>query len=131
MKLPKTDAGRRTIFVPRPVMKSLVRHVEIFAGPEPEALVVVGRGGANLSRDALQGSWERARLAIGGPDLRLHDMRHTGLTLAAATGATTAELMHRAGHASAPAALRYQHATRDRDQRLSDALEGMIHVPED
>jgi hypothetical protein len=70
MKLPKTDAGRRTIFVPRPVMKSLVRHVEIFAGPEPEALVVVGRGGANLSRDALQGSWERARLAIGRPDLR-------------------------------------------------------------
>jgi len=48
------------------------------------------------------------------------------LTFAAATGATTAELMHRAGHASSPAALRYQHATRDRDRRLSDALEGMI-----
>jgi len=30
----------------------------------------------------------------------LHDLRHTGLTLAAATGATTAELMHRAGHSS-------------------------------
>ena len=55
-----------------------------------------------LTRDALQGSWERARMTIGRPDLRLHDMRHTGLTLAAATGATTAELMHRAGHASAP-----------------------------
>jgi integrase len=131
MKVPKTAAGRRTISVPRQVMKSLVRHIETFAGPEPEALVVVGRRGSNLSRDALQGSWERARLTIGRHDLRLHDLRHTGLTLAAATGATTAELMHRAGHASAPAALRYQHATRDRDQRLSDALEGMIHVPED
>lgn len=130
VKLPKTAAGRRTISVPRPVMKSLIQHLKMFTSPEPEALVVSGRGGSALSRDALQGSWERARLAIGRPDLRLHDMRHTGLTLAASTGATTSELMHRAGHASAPAALRYQHATRDRDQRLSEALETMISNPE-
>jgi integrase len=126
LKLPKSNAGRRTISVPRPVMNALIRHLETFTAPEPEALVIVGRGGSCLSRDALQGSWERARIAIGRPDLRLHDMRHTGLTLAASTGATTAELMHRAGHASAPAALRYQHASRDRDRRLSEALETMI-----
>jgi integrase len=126
VKLPKSNAGRRTISVPRPVINALIRHLETFTAPEPEALVIVGRGGSYLSRDALQGSWERARIAIGRPDLRLHDMRHTGLTLAASTGATTAELMHRAGHASAPAALRYQHASRDRDRRLSDALESMI-----
>lgn len=131
LKLPKTNAGRRTISVPRPVLRALTRHLEEFTAPEAVALVVVGRGGSTLTRDALQGSWERARLDIHRPDLRLHDMRHTGLTLAAATGATTAELMHRAGHASAPAALRYQHATRDRDQRLSDALEVMISGPDD
>lgn len=39
-----------------------------------------------------------------------------------ATGATTAELMHRAGHASPRAVLRYQHATEDRDRVLADAL---------
>jgi hypothetical protein len=38
------------------------------------------------------------------------------------------ELMHRAGHATAPAALRYQHATRDRDRGLSEALEVIIFV---
>ncbi len=81
VKLPKSNAGRRTISVPRPVMNALIQHLETFTPPEPEALVVVGRGDSNLSRDALQGSWERARLAIGRPDLRLHDMRHTGLTL--------------------------------------------------
>jgi hypothetical protein len=43
-------------------------------------------------------------------DLRLHDLRHTGLNLAAATGATTVELMHRAGHSSSVTAMRYQHA---------------------
>jgi integrase len=126
VKLPKSNAGRRAISVPRPVMKALIQHLQTFTAPEPEAHVVIGRDGSTLSRDALQGSWERARLSIGRPDLRLHDMRHTGLTLAAATGATTAELMHRAGHALAPAALRYQHASRDRDRRLSEALEEMI-----
>lgn len=127
VKSPKTAAGRRSVSVPRPVMKSLIQHLEAFTSGEPESLVVSGRGGSILSRDALQGSWERARLIVGRPDLRLHDMRHTGLTFAATTGATTAELMHRAGHASAPAALRYQHATRDRDRRLSDALEVIIN----
>ena len=56
----------------------------------------------------------------------LHDLRHTGLTLAAATGATTAELMHRAGLSSTPAALRYQHATQDRDRVLADPIGEMI-----
>lgn len=130
VKLPKTAAGRRTIAVPRTMMISLVRHLEAFTFIEPEALVVSGNGGVILTRDALQGSWERARLAVGRPDLRLHDMRHTGLTLAAATGATTSELMHRAGHASTPAALRYQHATRDRDRHLSEALDVLIRDSE-
>jgi hypothetical protein len=33
-----------------------------------------------------------------------------------------AELMHRAGHRSPVAALRYQHATSDRDRAFTDAL---------
>ena len=57
---------------------------------------------------------------IGRPDLHLHDLRHSGLTWSAATGATLAELMHRAGHKSPVAALRYQQATVDR--AVADAL---------
>jgi integrase len=52
-------------------------------------------------------------------------LRHTGATLAAATGASTRELMARLGHASADAALRYQHATADRDQAIARALSGL------
>jgi integrase len=126
IKQPKTAAGRRTIAVPKQLMTAMIEHLERFTDVGPESLVLHGRMGVPLTRDALQSSWKRSRLTIGRPDLRLHDLRHTGLTLAAATGATTAELMHRAGHSSTPAALRYQHATRDRDRVLSDALEKMI-----
>jgi hypothetical protein len=42
--------------------------------------------------------------------------------LAAATGASTRELMARMGHASMRAAVIYQHATADRDQAIASAL---------
>lgn len=110
-KQPKSNAGRRKLALPAPLVAIVADHLTRFTGRSPEALVFKGLVGRDLTRDALQGSFEKARMTIGRTDLRLHDLRNTGLTLAAATGATTAELMHRAGHASAPAALRYQHAT--------------------
>lgn len=58
------------------------------------------------------------------PGLHFHDLRHTGGTLAAATGATLRELMARLGHSSTRAALIYQHATRDRDPVIARALGG-------
>lgn len=43
-------------------------------------------------------------------------------TLAAGAGASLRELMQRMGHASARAALIYQHATRERDRAIADSL---------
>jgi integrase len=51
-----------------------------------------------------------------------HDLRHTGGTLSAATGATLKELMARLGHSSVRAAMIYQHATSDRDKAIAKAL---------
>ncbi len=46
----------------------------------------------------------------------------------ATQGATTRELMARAGHASPAAALRYQHATADRDVAIAAALSGLAEA---
>jgi hypothetical protein len=70
-----------------------------------------------------------ARSTTDLPDnFRLHDLRHTANTLAAATGASTKELMHRMGHASSQAAIRYQHATRERDVALAFALDELVEA---
>jgi integrase len=66
-----------------------------------------------------------ARDAAKRPDLRFHDLRHTGAVLAAATGATLAELMARLGHSTQGAALRYQHAAADRDLEIARRLSAM------
>ena len=52
-------------------------------------------------------------------------MRHTGATLAAATGASTAELVHRLGHSSAAAALLNPYATSHCDVEIARALDGL------
>ena len=126
IKEPKSKASRRVLAIPTEISDELSHHLKLYPGPGSEALIFVGRDGKPLTANALQGSWEHARESIGRTDLRLHDLRHTGLTLSAATGATTAELMHRAGHSSAAAALRYQHATEDRDRVLATALGQLI-----
>lgn len=75
-----------------------------------------------LTRGGFRTTWVTAREHVGLPDFRFHDLRHTGNTLAAATGASTKELMARLGHASMRAALIYQHATADRDAAIAAAL---------
>ncbi len=80
------------------------------------------RKGGPLRVHVWQKHWDCARRAVGLEQLHFHDLRHVANTLAAASGATTKELMYRMGHASPTAALRYQHATRDRDAIIAAAL---------
>jgi integrase len=122
---PKTAAGVRTLAIPAHVVPALEEHLNGWVGPEPDAWLFGTSTGTALSPRNFQRMWSAARREAGRPDLHLHDLRHSGLTWSAATGATTAELMRRGGHANPRAALRYQHATQDRDQALADALAQM------
>lgn len=63
-----------------------------------------------------------ARAAAGKPDLRWHDLRHTGATMAAHAGATTRELMDRLGHSTSTMAMRYQHVADDRPAEIARRL---------
>jgi integrase len=119
-KAPKSVAGRRTVAVPPNILPALKDHLADQMAPGRDALVLAG------GYRSLRTAWDNARNKVGRTDLRLHDLRHSGLTWSAATGATVAELMHRAGHASPAAALRYQHATEDRDRALADALAALV-----
>jgi integrase len=60
--------------------------------------------------------------------LHFHDLRHTGNTLAAQSGASLADLKARMGHNSDRAALIYQHATRDADRKIADALDARVRA---
>ena len=124
---PKTAAGVRTLALPAFLITELEDHLAMYAAPGPLGRVFPGEKGGSLRNLTLHSHWSQARAKAGLPDtFRFHDLRHTANTLTAAAGASTAELMARMGHASHQAALRYQHATKDRDAVLAVALDGFV-----
>jgi len=63
---------------------------------------------------------------MGRPDLRFHDLRHTGAVMAAQQGATLADLQARLGHSTANAALLYQHPAKGRQQLIAENLSRLV-----
>ena len=122
---PKTDSSVRDVSIPPHVVPVLRDHVARHAGKGRDGLVFPASGGGFLSPSALYSVYYPAREKADRPDLRWHDLRHTGAVLAAATGATLKELMSRLGHSTPDAALVYQSAAADRDRAIADALSEM------
>lgn len=126
---PKSDAGFRTVALPSVLAVAVQEHLAEFTPEDADGLVFQGPKGAPLRRNNFHRSvrWADCVAAAGlTAGFRFHDLRHTGNTLAAASGASTRELMHRMGHASMRAALIYQHATNDRDREIAAALDARI-----
>jgi integrase len=123
---PKSHAGRRTVTFPDVLIPDLEEHIATYSGPGTHGLVFCGTQHQPLHRKTFYRNWNKAADVAGLPGFHFHDLRHTGNTVAAATGASTKELMSRMGHASPRAALIYQHATRDRDAAIAAALSNLI-----
>jgi len=119
---PKSDAGIRDVAIPPHLLPVVEDHLERFVGPEKTALLFPAAHGGHLAPASLYRSFYKARAEAGRPDLRFHDLRHSGAVLAAATGATLAELMGRLGHSTPAAAMRYQHAAQGRDKQIAALL---------
>lgn len=124
---PKSAAGVRTVAIPAHVLPLVEAHLDEWVDDDPDALVLhaVNNPTRHLAYATFHRGWDAARVEAGRPDLRFHDLRHTGLTWTARTGATLAEIMARGGHSSVTAALRYQAASQDRDRAVADALSTM------
>ncbi|MGQ0843170.1 MAG: tyrosine-type recombinase/integrase [Sporichthyaceae bacterium] len=123
---PKTEAGRRTVALPATIAEALAVHLQRFVADDGEALVFGTSTGNYLARSNWNLTFRRAAESIGLPAVRPHELRHTGATLAAGTGATTKELMRRMGHSSPAAALIYQHAVDERDGEIARALDAVL-----
>lgn len=121
---PKSDAGVRDISIPPHLIPAIEDHLHKHVNPGRESLLFpsVNDPNRHLAPSALYRMFYKARKAAGRPDLRVHDLRHSGAVLAASTGATLAELMQRLGHSTAGAALRYQHAAKGRDREIAALL---------
>lgn len=130
---PKTSAGSRRIALPPhlvPMLRAWLaeqpvagRDALLWHSQDPRQ--AVGGTRAPMSAESLRAAHKKGAVAIGRPDLRVHDLRHSAATLAAQSGATTSELMGRFGWDTPSMAARYSHASADRDRTLATALSAM------
>jgi len=119
---PKTDAGIRDVTVPPHVAQQLKAHMKAHTRAGQEAFVFTTTRGQRLSKTAFTKTVKNGFASVGKPDMRVHDLRHVGATLAAQAGATTKELMSRIGHTTPAMAMRYQIAAQERDAAIADKL---------
>lgn len=128
---PKSEAGQRTVSLPKVVVESLEKHLASYGQPGEAGVLFTGPRGEPITRALLSKEWQAARTAADAPEgLRIHDLRHHAATLTARMpGITTKELMARIGHASPRAALIYQHATEQRDREIAAYLDQAIPEP--
>jgi integrase len=129
---PKSRAGARSVAIPAPIVEEMRVHLALVGDHDREALVFPADKSADGMRpfhaEAFGRQWRKALATVDGlpAGVVFHDLRHTGNTLAAGTGASTRELMARMGHASPRAALIYQHASAERDRAIAEALGAQI-----
>ena len=117
---PKSTAGVRDVAAPPHLLPAIKQHLNEHAEWGRDGLLFPDpKKGGHLGNGNFFPTWDKARKAAGRPDLRFHDLRHTGAVLAAQTGATLAELMNRLGHSTPGMAIRYQHVAEDRDTELA------------
>jgi integrase len=119
---PKSQAGVRDVHIPPHLVPEVKTHLWSYVTGRDGLIFPGADGVSQIHLSTLRKHFRRACAAAGRPDLRWHDLRHTGAVMAAQAGATMADLMARLGHSSADAALRYQHTARGRDAMLAARL---------
>ena len=93
--LPDTKTGQRSVAISGEVV-ALLREIHDATGNPRSGLVVRGSRGTKLSW--INETWDRVRKAVGIPDVRLHDLRHSFASDALMAGVPLAIVGEMLGH---------------------------------
>ncbi|MFN0026841.1 MAG: tyrosine-type recombinase/integrase [Acidimicrobiales bacterium] len=124
---PKTAAGVRSITIANATATVLSSHLERFSQPGPDGLVFPNGAGKPLSASSFQTHHYKKAKAAAGVECRFHDLRHSSVALAIASGAHPKAIQVRMGHASISVTLdRYGHLFPELDEAIADAFDREI-----
>ncbi len=123
-KLPKSEAGVRSVPLDPEIVPVLCEHLETYSAPGRKGWVFPAGTDPkiNVSADVLREAFETARHKIGRDDLVFHHLRGIGATWAALAGATVREFQDRLGHTTPNMALAYQRVAEDRPKQIARGM---------
>lgn len=128
---PKSRAGVREVAIPEAIRDDLLKHITYYVGEHPGSLLFTGElsgGPVRRSNFSQRVKWSSMVERLGMKGVHFHDLRHAGNIWASKSGTSTRDLMARMGHDDMRAALIYQRATSDADQRIAEELSAMVEA---
>lgn len=131
LNLPDSKTGAKSVFLSAPALRVLAELTRPEDGNAPVFPALRRRRvGTLASIEDLRSPWERLRDAAGMPDLRVHDLRHSFASAAAAGGISLQLIGGLLGHASTRTTERYAHlvdtAHRDAVERVGASLSSAL-----
>lgn len=122
---PKTRNAVRSVSIP-PFVADAVASVRPESSKPADLVFVSPLGGPVRATLFRRRVWQPAVREAGLAPLRIHDLRHTAISLWIAAGAHPKQIAVRAGHSSVSVVLdRYGHLLPEHDLHLVDALEAL------
>jgi integrase len=121
IRLPDSKTGAKTLYLNAPALTVLAELPRVDGNP----FVIVGeRKGARLVN--IQKPWRRIRKAARLDDVRLHDLRHSFASVAAAGGMSLPIIGALLGHSQPQTTHRYAHLAADPLRAASETIAGQI-----
>lgn len=117
---PKTDKSIRDVVMPLFVRDELYRLVHEILNVEPGERIF-----ASVSKSILKAEIDRICEKLDGiPAIRVHDLRHSHISLLINEGYNALEIGDRAGQESMEITLQYGHMFPESDDEMADSLQG-------
>jgi integrase len=120
----KTESSVRTLSIGKATLDAL--------GPLDDGLVLTTGKGQAITRGMASSAWRAAAAKVGLPEgTGWHELRHFHASLLIARGSSPRAVAHRLGHKDPTETLRtYAHLWPDDDDRMRDATDGLIILPD-
>ena len=134
LTLPDSKTGRLTLPLAKSAIGLLVDQRK-HCGAQARYVLPGAKEGQRLVN--LQKPWRRIRAEANLPDVRIHDLRHTYASVAAADGMSLVEIGRLLGHSQASTTQRYAHLSLEHlrnsadrvDQRMSESRQRIAVSP--
>ena len=121
LRLPDSKTGKKIVYLAPPALEVIAKAKRVDGRP----YVVVGaKPGSHLVN--LQKPWRRIRAKAELNGVRIHDLRHSFASVAAANGGSLQMIGKLLGHAQVQTTARYAHLTADFLRRLNDEVGRLI-----
>lgn len=121
LRLPDSKTGQKPIYLSPPALEVLATVPRIQGNDH----VIVGyKPGSSMVN--LQKPWRAIRARAGLDDVRLHDLRHSFASVAAASGLSLPVIGALLGHTQAATTHRYAHLAADPVRQANDRIGGRI-----